>query len=156
MHLDPVGLRRRAPEHTVLLSIVTQFNYYYPPPEVFHSGSGHNSVIRLLVNLEKNKRDMSGSKDLKGGSAGKPDSARKGNKSAKDDPKATAPKVAAKVTNPVSTEKSDKKKKRKSAEKGVSAAAVSISKIQKLPAQAHRRCNPGNLLQSHNHLCNAS
>jgi hypothetical protein len=83
-----------------------------------------------LVNLKKKKRDMSGSKVLKGGSAGKGISARKEKKSSNDDPKAAEPEVAAKGTTPVSAEKSDKKKKRKSAE-GVSAAAESIPKIQK-------------------------
>jgi hypothetical protein len=44
MHLDPVGLQCRAHAHTVLPSIVTQLIRYYPPPEVFHSGSGHTMV----------------------------------------------------------------------------------------------------------------
>jgi hypothetical protein len=48
MHLDPVGLRRRAHAHTVLPSIVTQLNYYYPTPEVFHSGSRHNARPALV------------------------------------------------------------------------------------------------------------
>jgi hypothetical protein len=59
MHPDPVGLRRRAHAQTVFPSIVTQLIRYYPPPEVFHSGSGHNNVIRLLVKVEKFNRDMS-------------------------------------------------------------------------------------------------
>jgi hypothetical protein len=65
MHLDPVGLRRGALAHTVLPSIVTQLNYYYPPPEVFHSGSGHKARADALEqgSFDPNPDDKKNSED---------------------------------------------------------------------------------------------
>jgi hypothetical protein len=124
MHLDPVGLRRRALAHTVLPSIVTQLIHYYPPPEVFYSGSGHNNVIRLLVNVEKFNQDMSTVLTSPGGKIGKKSKSKVG-----QEPAATASTSA--LVTPSEGESEKKKKKRKAGEEEVSAAAAEIPKLQK-------------------------
>jgi hypothetical protein len=52
MHPDPVGLWFRAHAHMQIVSfLVTQLIHYYPPPEFFHSGSGHTVYYVLYTHV---------------------------------------------------------------------------------------------------------